>query len=112
IYVDNVLGLAQISVGHIDASLVTLREALELARAKLQPGALMIGNVMASLGNAQFTSGDYATAITTLTEARKLNEAAKNPRRGASIMMLGIAQLRSGRPEALATLRDAREVLT
>ena len=112
IYVDNVLGLAQISVGHTEASLATLRAALDLARTTLQPGALMIGNVMASLGNAELTSGDYASAIATLTEARKLNEAAKNPRRGASIMMLGLAQLRSGQGDALKTLHDASEVLT
>ena len=108
IYVDNVLGLAQGNAGHVDAGIATLRGASELARATLQPGAMMIGNIIGALGSVQLLAGDSEGAIANLTEARKLNDAAKNPRRALTATMLGIAQLRGGRTEALATLRDAR----
>jgi tRNA A-37 threonylcarbamoyl transferase component Bud32 len=112
IYVDNVLGLAQAATGNTQASIATLRGAAELARATLQPGAVMIGNVLSSLGHAQYLAGDLEAAVATLTEAHTLNEAAKNPRRSATATLLGLAQLRTGRPEALATLRDARDSMT
>ena len=111
IYVDNVLGLAQASNGDTQASLDTLRNTVELARKTLQPGAMMIGNVTGSLGSAQMLAGDYAGAITTLTEARALNDASKNPRRAQTSMLLGVLQLRTGNADALATLRDAREAM-
>ena len=82
IYVDNVLGLAQGNAGHVDVGIATLRNTVDLARATLQPGAMMIGNVLGSLGSVQLLAGDNAAAATTLSEARTLNEAAKNPRRG------------------------------
>jgi tetratricopeptide (TPR) repeat protein len=107
IYVDNVLGLAQGSAGRTDAGIATLRAALELARATLQPGAGMIGNVLSSLGSVQLLAGDDAAAILTLGEARTLNDAAKNPRRAMTAMLLGVAQLRSGNAEALTTLHEA-----
>ncbi|HSE13863.1 MAG TPA: tetratricopeptide repeat protein, partial [Rudaea sp.] len=112
IYVDNVLGLAQANAGNIEAGIATLRGAIDLARATLQPGAMMIGNVTGSLGGAQLLAGDYAAASSTLAEARKLNDAAKNPRRGVTAMLLGLAQLRLSSADALATLRDARETMT
>jgi serine/threonine-protein kinase len=60
----------------------------------------------------QVQGGDLATGIETLKEARALNEATKNPRRGSSMIYLGIAQLRSGSvPDALATLAAARGLL-
>ena len=111
IYVDNVLGLAQASKGDTQASLATLRATAELARKTLQPGAMMIGNVTGSLGSALMLAGDYAGAISALSEARTLNDASKNPRRAQTSMLLGLAQLRTGRPEALATLRESREAM-
>jgi serine/threonine-protein kinase len=111
IYVDNVLGLAQANAGDIDAGIATLRGAIELARATLQPGAMMIGNVIGSLGSAQLLAGDHAAAITTLTEARALNKASKNPRHGVTTMLLGLVQLRLQQTDALATLREAREIM-
>jgi len=111
IYVDNVLGLAQANAGDIDAGMTTLRGTIELARATLQPGAMMIGNVIGSLGSVQLLAGDYAAAAVTLTEARALNKAAKNPRLGVTAMLLGLTQLRLQGTDALATLRDAREIM-
>ena len=109
IYVDNVLGLAQASTGTGAGAIATLRRALELARATLQPGAGMIPIIASSLGSAQLLAGNYDDAIATLSEARTLGEAAKNPRRGITMLLLGVAQLRAQRAEALATLREARE---
>ncbi len=111
IYVDNVLGLAQGNAGDVDAGIATLRGAIDLARATLQPGALMIGNVIGSLGSVQLLAGDHAAAIVTLTEARSLNKASKNPRHGVTTLLLGLAQLRLQAADALATLRDAREIM-
>jgi len=111
IYVDNVLGLSQGNAGDIDAGMTTLRGAIALARATLQPGAMMIGNVIGSLGSVQLLAGDYAAAAVTLTEARTLNKASKNPRHGVTTMLLGLAQLRLQAADALATLRDAREIM-
>ena len=108
IYVDNVLGLAQGNVGHVDAGIATLRGASDLARSTLQPGAMMIGNIIGALGSVQLLAGDTEGAIASLKEARTLNDAAKNPRRALTATMLGIAQLRGGHTEALATLHDAR----
>ena len=111
IYVDNVLGLAQGNAGDVDAGIATLRGTIELARATLQPGALMVGNVIGSLGSVQLLAGDPTAAIVTLTEARSLNKASKNPRYGVTTMLLGLAQLRLRGTDALATLRDAREIM-
>jgi len=111
IYVDNVLGLAQANAGDIDAGIATLRGTIELARATLQPGAMMIGNVIGSLGGAQLLAGDHAAALVTLTEARALNKASKNPRHGVTTMLLGLTQLRLHATDALATLREAREIM-
>ena len=111
IYVDNVLGLAQANAGHIENGIASLRAAIDLAQATLQPGAMMIGNVIGSLGSAQLLSGDYEAAVATLTQARTLNDAAKNPRRGQTAMLLGVAQLRTQRPDAAATLRAALDTM-
>lgn len=111
-YVDNVLGLAQAATPAGSAvAVTTLRNAFGLARATLQPGAIMIANIMSSLGSAQLLVGDDAGALATLTEARTLNDAAKNPRRGITTMLLGIAQLHQHQAEAAQTLAAAREAM-
>jgi serine/threonine-protein kinase len=111
IYVDNVLGLAQGNAGDVNGGIATLRGAVDLARATLQPGALMIGNVIGSLGSVQLLAGDHAAAVVTLTEARTLNKASKNPRHGVTTMLLGLTLLRQQSSDALATLREAREIM-
>jgi serine/threonine-protein kinase len=112
IYVGNVLGLAQSAAGHTADSLATLEAALALAREVLPAGAQMVGNVMSSLGHAQFVSGDYRAATATLTESRRINDATRNPRRAITAMLLGIAQMRQQlTAEALETLRDARATM-
>jgi serine/threonine-protein kinase len=106
IYVDNVLGLAQSSAGHADAAIATLRGAVDLARAKLKPGAGMIGNTIASLGAAQLRARDYPAAIASLREAQTLN--LNNPRRGYSELMLGLAVMHVDPATARTTLEEAR----
>jgi hypothetical protein len=59
----------------------------------------------------QLLAGDYAAAIVTLSEARTLNKASKNPRYGITTLLLGLTQLRMRPDDALATLRDAREIM-
>ena len=88
-----------------------MRGAVDLARTTLQPGAMMIGNVIGSLGSVQLLAGDHAAAIVSLTEARTLNKASKNPRYGITTLLLGLTQLRLRPNDALATLRDAREIM-
>jgi serine/threonine-protein kinase len=72
---------------------------------------MMIGNVIGSLGSVQLLAGDHAAAIVTLSEARTLNKASKNPRYGVSMMLLGLTQMRLQATDALATLREAREIM-
>jgi len=111
IYVDNVLGLAQANAGHTDAAIATLRGADALARAKLPADSAMHGAIQTSLGAAQFYAGDFTAAIENLREARSIYLKNNDPASGRVLLWLGRAELAAGRPEALATLREARDTL-
>ncbi|MGN6520989.1 MAG: protein kinase domain-containing protein [Dokdonella sp.] len=108
IYVDNVLGLAQLYTGHFDLALATLAATVAQARATLQAGAPMIAIPLSALGTTQYSAGDDAAAIASLREARVIMDAGKVPRRGRTKLMLGLAEWRAHDPAALATLADSR----
>ncbi|MBA8885338.1 serine/threonine-protein kinase [Dokdonella fugitiva] len=108
IYVDNVLGLAQLYTGHLDLAVATLGAAVAQARATLQPGAPMIAITLSAFGSAQYYAGDDAASIASLREARSIMDAGKIPRRGRTKLMLGLAEWRAHDPAALATLADSR----
>ena len=107
IYVDNMLGLAQLDAGHAAQALATMTEVVRRARATLKPDAPMLGRVLDVLGIAQFYVGDNAAAMVSLSEARAISVASNEPLRGRITLRLGQAQFAARRPEALATLRDA-----
>ncbi|HEU4663271.1 MAG TPA: serine/threonine-protein kinase, partial [Dokdonella sp.] len=111
IYVDNVLGLAQLYTGHLDEAVATLAATVAQARATLQPGAAMIAIPLSALGTAEYYAGDDAAAIVHLREARSILDAAKLPRRGRTKLMLGLAEWRAGDAAALQTLADSRSDL-
>ena len=111
IYVDNVLGLAQANAGHADEAIATLRGADALARAKLPADSAMHGAIQSSLGAAQFFAGNFAAAIESLREARGIYLKNNDPASGRVLLWLGRAELAAKKPEALATLREARDAL-
>ncbi len=108
LYVDNVLGLAQSDAGHADAGVATLTDVVKLAHTLLQPASPMLGDVISSLGKAQFEAGDDLAAIATLREAHAILVVAKDQQRGRSELTLGLAELRARDPTALQTLQDTR----
>jgi serine/threonine-protein kinase len=108
IYVDNVLGLAQLYTGHFDLALATLAATVAQARATLQAGAPMIAIPLSALGTTQYFAGDDAAAIASLREARTIMDAGKVARRGRTKLMLGLAEWRARDPAAPATLADSR----
>ena len=107
IYVDDVLGLAQLNAGHTQESVVTMSEVAQRARATLKPGAQILGLVLGVLGSAQYYAGEKTTSIATLSEARSIQTATNHPQRGRITLRLGIAQSAAHSPEALATLGEA-----
>jgi eukaryotic-like serine/threonine-protein kinase len=107
IYVDDVLGLAQLNAGHTHESVVTMSEVAQRARATLKPGAPLLGLILGVLGSAQYYAGENTASIATLNEARAIQVATKHPQRGRITLRLGIAQSAAHSPEALATLREA-----
>jgi serine/threonine-protein kinase len=110
IYVDNMLGLAQVSAGHVAEGLTTLGAAEQRARATLKPDAPMLGNVLGSLGSARYFDRDWDGAIVALTEASRIMGAQKT-QRGRITLRFGMAQLAAHRPDALATLDASRAEL-
>lgn len=111
IYVDNVLGLAQANAGHTAEGIATLRGADALVRAQLPADSAMHGAIQSSLGVAQFYAGDMQAAVENLREARRIYLKNNDPASGRVILWLGRAELAAHRPEALATLREARDAL-
>jgi tRNA A-37 threonylcarbamoyl transferase component Bud32/tetratricopeptide (TPR) repeat protein len=107
IYVDHVLGLAQLDAGHAAQAVVTMTGVVRRARATLKPGAPQLGPVLLALGSAQYYAGDNTAAIATLSEACAIGRATNNPQRGRCTLRLGMAQFAARRPESAATLRDA-----
>ncbi len=107
IYVDNVLGLAQLNAGHTQEAMVTMIEVARRARAALKPGAPVLGLILGALGTAQYYAGETVAAISTLTEAHAIQVATNHPQRGRVALRLGIAQSAVNSSEALPTLREA-----
>jgi serine/threonine-protein kinase len=107
IYVQNTLGLAEAFAGHSAAGIVTLRDAVQRARATLSPGAPMLGIVLTSLGVAHYEAGDYVAALDALDEAHRIMDKAQHPMRGQATLMLGRSELALRQPEAADTLQKA-----
>jgi serine/threonine-protein kinase len=112
IYVDNMLGVAQIEQGQFNEAVATLKVVVDMARAALGPDAVMHGVAIANLGNAQFRSGDAANGLRSLREARRIMLLTKYPARGRAMLKLGLVELATNQPEAVQTLRDTRDLLT
>lgn len=111
IYVDLGLGAAQMQTEKVDAAIKTLSGALNLARAKLKPGAGVIGSIETNLATAQLYAGDDAAAIASAQNARDIFAAAHSPTLGSAELILGRAQLHTGDRRALQTLADSRQHL-
>lgn len=111
IYVDNMLGLAQVSAGHVSEGLATLTAIEQRARATLKPDAPMLGTVLGTLGNARNLNNDAAGARAALTESLRILVANNQPMRGRVTVRLGMLQLAEHDSEALSTLATARAEL-
>jgi len=84
--------------------------ALEQAEAAVR-AAPENGNILNTLGVAQYRVGRYAEAVATLTKSEKLN-ATKNGSHPADLAFLAMAQHQLGRKgEARATLERLHEVM-
>ncbi len=106
IYVANVLGIAQTSIGgHVDTGLATLRDNVALARKVLPANTPMLGTVLVNYGQALHYAGDDNAAIATLREACDLLAAADSPGARNARLRLGRVLLHAGRKEALDVLR-------
>lgn len=111
IYVDNMLGIAQLESGHAQEAIATLAPVVDMARAALGPDAVMTGMAMANLGAAQLRAGNAPLAMQSLGEARRILQIAKYPSRGRALLKLGLAEMEAGHAEAEQTLRDAVQLL-
>lgn len=111
IYVDNVLGLAQASAGHVADALATLTAIERQARATLKPDAPMLATVLGALGYARTLQHDTEGALVALTESHRIAEGTRQPLRGRVTSRLGILLLTLGRADALAMLDLARTEL-
>lgn len=108
IYVDNVLGLAQASAGHVADAVATLVAVERQARATLKPDAPMLATVLGALGYARTLQHDADGALVALTESHRIGEATGQPLRGRVSSRLGMLLLTMGRTDALAMLDRAR----
>lgn len=111
IYVDNMLGVAQIEVGRETLAVKTLRHVVEMARSTLGPDAVMLGIALGNLGHAYYRVGDGTSALVTLREASQVLSKVKYPGRGRSMLKLGLVELGMSDPGAEKDLLDAREIL-
>jgi serine/threonine-protein kinase len=111
IYVDNMLGVAQVHAGHVAEGIATLTATERRARATLKPDAPMLGTLLGSLGSARYFDRDWEGAIVALTEASRILGAATQSTRGRINLRFGMAQLAAHRPAALATLDASRNEL-
>jgi serine/threonine-protein kinase len=108
LYVDNVLGLAQIHIaGQTSEGLARLDAALQRARATV-PNSSIRNTLASALGSAHFLAGDDNAAIAAFRETLPLLRAKHSPGIGASELVLGRAQLRANMPDATQTLTQAR----
>jgi len=110
-YVDNILGLAQLHAGHTSEALATLDATARRAQATVKPDAPILGSVLGSLGTARYFALDHEGALVALSEARRILGAGNQAMRGRVTMRLGIVQLILHRPEALETLEASRREL-
>jgi serine/threonine-protein kinase len=110
IYVDNVLGAAQLSIaGKVETGRRTLNDALDLARATLPANTESIGTLYGNLGRAESNLGDEEAAIAMRTQAREIFRTVKSSALNGNDLAIGIAQLQLHRAEALDTLRGVRD---
>jgi tetratricopeptide (TPR) repeat protein len=108
IYVDNVLGVAQMNVGKCAASIATLEHTVALARKNLSPGSPALASNLANLGRAQACAGDDAAAIASLREGLSIFAAAHSPAAGTVELRLGLVELHARDSDALKTLEASR----
>jgi hypothetical protein len=108
IYVDNVLGLAQSTAGHVTEALLTLTAVEKRTRAALKPDAPMLASVLGTLGYARYLDHDLDGSLAALTESHRIGEANKQPLRGRTTLRLGMTLLALHRPDASAVLELAR----
>ncbi|TLY53154.1 MAG: tetratricopeptide repeat protein, partial [Gammaproteobacteria bacterium] len=111
IYVDNMLGVAQLEVGREALAVTTLRHVVEMARSTLGPDAVMLGVALGNLGHAYYRIGDGNTALITVREACRILNKAGYPGRGRSMLKLGLIELAMNEAPAEKDLHEARDVL-
>lgn len=66
LYVDHVLGMAEVGTGHFDAGLARLEHVMERGRAIYGPDSLKLTSVQGALGSMQLLAGHAREALTTL----------------------------------------------
>src|SRR5262249_14842109 len=103
IYVDNVLGVAQMNVGKCDAAVATLEHSVAVARKTLAPGAPMLASNLANLGRAQACAGNDAAAMASIREGLSIFAAAHSLSTGTAELRLGLVQLHAHDRDALKT---------
>jgi len=111
IYVDNMLGVAQIEVGREAIAATTLQHAVEMARSALGPDAVMLGVALGNLGYAYHRLGDDTSALVVLRDACRILNKASYPGRGRCMLKLGLVELAMNEREAESDLHIARDVL-
>ncbi|MEP6939965.1 MAG: serine/threonine-protein kinase [Rudaea sp.] len=111
IYVDNMLGIAQLERGEAADAIATLTPIVAMALATLGNDAVMLGVATGNLGFAHFRVGDNSEALKLLRESVRIVGAAKYPGRGRTLLKLGLVESALNLPEAEATLRESIAVL-
>jgi serine/threonine-protein kinase len=111
IYVDNMLGIAQLEAGREALAVTTLRHVVEMARSALGPDAVMLGVSLSNLAYAHYRIGDGNTALIAMRDACRILNKATYPGRGRCMLKLGLIEMTMNEANAETDLHDAAEVL-